>query len=364
MTANQLSYSFDVNFDSIANFSSPGFENSEKSEFLTQAQENIYLDLIAPQIDQRSSATQNELNKIIIAELIRNSGDLTPLPTNKGNISDELLSSTGWTSVGWTGSYPTFTHTVANTTVLSNTLAAAVSTYYKIEYTITGRTAGTLVIAFGGQSITVLSTGVFQTTAATTGNLTITPTTDFNGAITISIKSVSSSVTLTNLPYGQFVYLPTDFFFPLTELADIIFTSGYYYDYGSPTFPKRIRTGLYVRPMNQLDYNLSVDSHIRKPNEDVVWRLEYGRETSTSPISATNKKIYELIGDGTYNITAYKATYYRRLLAIDIDSDTTSELDPFIHRTIVKDAIRLAAAAINDPNKYQMSAMNLKDSTI
>src|SRR3972149_10383946 len=151
MTANQLSYSFDVNFDSIANFSSPGFENSEKSEFLSQAQENIYLDLIAPQVDQRSSATQNEMNKIVIAELIRNSGDLTPLPTNKGNISDELLSSTGWTSTGWTGSYPAFTHTIGNTTVLSNTLAAVVSTYYKIEYTITNRTAGTVVIAFGGQ---------------------------------------------------------------------------------------------------------------------------------------------------------------------------------------------------------------------
>jgi|GEM_PF-1763805 len=108
-----------------------------------------------------------------------------------GVLSAELLASGGWTSTGWTGSNP-FTHTVGNTNVLSNTFAAAINTYYQITYTITGRTAGSVTIALGGQSIAnVTATGTFGPRATTTGNFTVTPTTDFDGAITFSVKSIT-----------------------------------------------------------------------------------------------------------------------------------------------------------------------------
>lgn len=113
--------------------------------------------------------------------------------TDGGQLGTELLSGTGWTSTDWTGDFATgFTHTTGNTTALSNTLAAVVNTFYQITWTVTGRTAGTFTIAFGGYTSGNLSaTGNVGPRAATTGNLVITPTTDFNGTIVMSIRAVT-----------------------------------------------------------------------------------------------------------------------------------------------------------------------------
>lgn len=112
----------------------------------------------------------------------------TDLPT----YSAEFLTGSGWTSTGWTGSWAAgWTHTAGNTNVLSYPAAAVNATPYQIAYTITGRTAGNVVISFGAQSITVSATGAFGPTTTSTANLTITPSSDFNGTIVISIKSIT-----------------------------------------------------------------------------------------------------------------------------------------------------------------------------
>ena len=110
-----------------------------------------------------------------------------------GQLGAELLSASGWTSTGWTGDYATgFTHTVGNTNVLSNPLTASSSLVYQIQYTITGRTAGTISIAFGGQTLTNISaTGTQYIYATTSGTVAITPTSDFDGTIIPSIRAVS-----------------------------------------------------------------------------------------------------------------------------------------------------------------------------
>ncbi len=110
-----------------------------------------------------------------------------------GQLGSELLSASGWTSTGWTGDYATgFTHTVGNTNVLSNPLTASSSLVYQIQYTITGRTAGTISIAFGGQTLTNISaTGTQYIYATTSGTVAITPTSDFDGTIIPSIRAVS-----------------------------------------------------------------------------------------------------------------------------------------------------------------------------
>jgi len=120
-----------------------------------------------------------------------------------GQLGAELLSAAGWTSTGWTGSFGAgWTHTVGNTTALTNTLAAVNGTYYQIAYTVTGRTAGTFVIAFGGYTSGSLSaTGNVGPRATSTGTLSITPTTDFDGTIVISIKVItagSANLTIKN----------------------------------------------------------------------------------------------------------------------------------------------------------------------
>jgi hypothetical protein len=111
-----------------------------------------------------------------------------------GVLGTELLTSTGWTTTGWTGTFAGgYTHTTGNTSVLSNTLAATVNKFYEVRYTITGRTAGSITVSFGGQSIAgQTSTNAFGPKATTTGNLQVTPTSDFNGTVVMSVKEITA----------------------------------------------------------------------------------------------------------------------------------------------------------------------------
>ena len=77
---------------------------------------------------------------------------------------------------------------------MTNTLAALNATLYQITYTITNRTAGSVNITFGGVSTgAVTSSGAIGNRTGSTGTLTITPTTDFNGTIVISIKRITGT---------------------------------------------------------------------------------------------------------------------------------------------------------------------------
>ena len=114
--------------------------------------------------------------------------------TDLPSYSAEFLTGTGWTSTGWTGSWATgWANNASNTLVLSQSTPAVVSTRYQIAYTVTGRTTGSFTLAFGGQSLAGISvTGAFGPTATTTTGLTITPTSDFNGTIVVSIRSITA----------------------------------------------------------------------------------------------------------------------------------------------------------------------------
>lgn len=117
----------------------------------------------------------------------------TDLPT----YSAEFLDADNWTSTDWTGSWAAgWAHTPGNTTVLSHDHPAVNATKYQITYTVSGRTAGTFTITFGGQtSAAIDTTGAWGPTTTGTGALQITPTTDFDGAIVISIKSITGAST-------------------------------------------------------------------------------------------------------------------------------------------------------------------------
>ena len=105
------------------------------------------------------------------------------------------LASSNWTTTGWTGSFAAgFTHTTGNTTSLTNTLAAVTNNLYQISYTVTGRTAGSFTINFGGESNSGLTaTGTWGPKATSTGTFSIAPTTDFDGTIVISVKQITGT---------------------------------------------------------------------------------------------------------------------------------------------------------------------------
>jgi hypothetical protein len=115
----------------------------------------------------------------------------------------ELLT-TGTGDASWTGAdFATgYTHVTGSTTTLTSTLAGVVNNYYQITYTVTGRTAGSFTVAFGGfTSGNLTATGAVGPRATTTDTLVITPTSDFDGVIVLSIKTIgisSASVTFNN----------------------------------------------------------------------------------------------------------------------------------------------------------------------
>jgi hypothetical protein len=115
--------------------------------------------------------------------------------SDSGQLGAELLT-TGTGDASWTGtSFATgYTHVAGSTTTLTSTLAGVVNTFYQITYTVTGRTAGSFTIAFGGESFAGLTaTGAVGPQATTTGTLVITPTSDFNGTIVLSIRVITAS---------------------------------------------------------------------------------------------------------------------------------------------------------------------------
>jgi hypothetical protein len=123
--------------------------------------------------------------------------------SDSGQLGAELLT-TGTGDASWTGtSFATgYTHVAGSTTTLTSTLAGVVNTFYQITYTVTGRTAGSFTIGFGGfTSAALTATGAVGPRATTTGTLVITPTTDFDGTIVLSIRVItasSASVTFNN----------------------------------------------------------------------------------------------------------------------------------------------------------------------
>jgi hypothetical protein len=108
-------------------------------------------------------------------------------------LGGELLSASGWTSTDWTGDFTTgFTHTIGNQTVLSNTLAAVVSSYYLITVTVVGRTAGSVNITFGGVGAYGINNNYsFGLHSSSTNAIEVFPSLDFDGTITVSIKLVT-----------------------------------------------------------------------------------------------------------------------------------------------------------------------------
>lgn len=100
-------------------------------------------------------------------------------------------SGTNWTGTAFSTGY---THVVGSTASLTTSIPAVNGTYYQIAYTITGRTAGSITINYGGTSTSgITATGATGPLATSTANLEIVPTSDFNGTVVLSVRSIGTS---------------------------------------------------------------------------------------------------------------------------------------------------------------------------
>jgi hypothetical protein len=115
-------------------------------------------------------------------------------PTLGSELAAVAGTGTSWALAGTDLSVGGYTHTTGDVTPLTTTLSASIGTYYAIVYTITGRTTGSITIDYGGISLGgITASSGTGLPALSTAVLTITPTTDFNGTVVLSIKTIGTS---------------------------------------------------------------------------------------------------------------------------------------------------------------------------
>lgn len=110
---------------------------------------------------------------------------------------ENLLTTSGWTvGTGWVESTDdVFTHS-AGTAQLTHSAAIANATSYRLTYTLSGVTAGSVTLAVGGASIAGIgSSGLIDITTSSTSGFAVTPTNDFVGTLTVSLKAITTPVT-------------------------------------------------------------------------------------------------------------------------------------------------------------------------
>jgi len=113
-------------------------------------------------------------------------------------LGSELLTTGDGTS--WTGSaFSTgYAHTTGSIVALTSSLAAINGGYYQTSITVAGRTSGSFSFTFGGATTTgVSSTTSFALAAISTGTFALTPSTDFDGTASISLKQITVASTPT-----------------------------------------------------------------------------------------------------------------------------------------------------------------------
>jgi hypothetical protein len=193
---------------------------------------------------------------------------------------------------------------------------------------------------------------------------------DFSELVKSSVPIFPSSLNyITQFPNSYLFTLPTDCFYPINERVE--------------TDKLDCKKGGYlqlpVKPISHGYYNANSDNPLKKPyldrTEGLVWRVKHERENETFTGGTTGyiydkPQVHEIITDGTFGITSYLLRYLRRprpILIHDVNDSTSfrgylmtttslhCELDESIHPEIVTEAIKKAAASMNDQARYQIS---------
>ncbi len=105
----------------------------------------------------------------------------------------------GWAFVGTVATHTAGTTTLSQDTAVTHAADPIVARYYAVQYTITGRTAGSVVASLGATAgLTRSGNGIFtEIILSTTGVIAFTPSTDFDGSIDVaSVRAVPGTLPL------------------------------------------------------------------------------------------------------------------------------------------------------------------------
>ena len=168
---------------------------------------------------------------------------------------------------------------------------------------------------------------------------------------------LESDVGLSNL--SKFYELPDDLFLTIQE--QVIFDS----ETDSCINNKVVK----VVPKTHDEYNVQIKNPFKKPDDNVVWRLDYSKQSNINNVELISK----------YDIKKYQVRYIKLPrpiiltslnsgdfleMGLSINSQTneqTSELDDSIHDEIINRAVELAVRDYKESNLQNKVQLNLRD---
>lgn len=139
-------------------------------------------------------------------------------------------------------------------------------------------------------------------------------------------------------PNGVFFDLPIDFLYTLMEEATISHTNACFDG-------DRIS----VKPITHDEYNANIKNPFKKPNEDLIWRLDFSHDI----VNSTPALRHEIVANADTTVDTYHVRYIKLPSDIDLLGNVTSELNEAMHEEIVDIAVRIATG-ITDPQSYQI----------
>jgi len=107
-----------------------------------------------------------------------------------------------------------------------------------------------------------------------------------------------------------------------------------------------------VRPITLDQYTENLENPFWMPDESSAWRIDMG-------LNQSNKRLHQIITGSNYTINKYYFIYLLKPQGIKIESNidnslnTDSLTDDSMHREIIKEAVRIAAASLL-PQEYQI----------
>ena len=164
----------------------------------------------------------------------------------------------------------------------------------------------------------------------------------------IKQTSPSASAVQTGVhPNGKFFDLPSDFLYAIEETV---------------VTTEVANKEVIVKPITHDQYSANINNPYKRPYANLVWRMDYSRQTNAIGVGSETVKRTELITNpllAQNSVTSYRLRYLQMPPAIVVDEYTPANqrhcvLDPIIHDAIIDEAVKIATASIK-PETYQIA---------
>jgi hypothetical protein len=326
MDATQMLYEFKVGYDAIAGLQAPGYNEREISTFLTKGQEQVFYDILNPAPSEKG-VEETEKKRIDLSEYVRDA------------VCTMSANQTGTNMWGTFFDLPTdFFYTLQENAWSSKPDCKNSANVY-VEFDGATMNITTAHFAVGEQ---VTSGSTIYTIERGSGR------TYFMTLVSGNAFSVGDTVTGST-----------------SGATGVISKIGV------------ITEELVVRPITHDQYTINYFNPFKKPYDELCWRIDFSKEVALG----TYPRRHEIITDGTYTIEEYSVRYYKRpppiIVPIPIVYPPFSidgvlvpagfagqdcVLDAGVHKQIIDKAVRLAVAALQETNSYQVKAVEATQS--